>query len=315
MPDGPCIVVAPSAEWSTSTLDEYDIFGVMNSRIAHALGDLAREVRVDTSERWQGLERNVMVVVHPLSGVTTPSGLDRSTGRLGVMASRHRVGLVLVSRDHVGATLEAHLPVADQALGLPDESGRGRRDNLDVWRRLEREGHRVGVGGLAEQRCCASSPHQQLARIVDDGPPFSEPERAQRAPELAVLSALAHGAGKRGLEVGRAAIDAADGLDDERSRLYADLVMNALGPAARKALEKLMASGTYQYKSDFARKYYGQGVAKGKVDGILAVLEARGLAAPPEARERIAACADLAQLDRWVRRAATCASVDELFRD
>ncbi len=121
---------------------------VMNSRISHALGDLVgpEGVRVDTAERWQGLERNVMVVVHPLSGVTKPSGFDLSTGRLCVMASRHRVGLVLVSRDHVGATLEAHLPVADQALGLPDESGRGRRDNLDVWRRLETEGRRVEVG-------------------------------------------------------------------------------------------------------------------------------------------------------------------------
>ena len=173
------------------------------------------------------------------------------------------------------------------------------------------------------------------ARPIDLGPPgwrlvppvlgpdripvVTEPERAQRAPELAVLSALAHGTGKQGLAIGQAALKAADGLDDERSRLYADLVMNALGPAARNALEKLMASGTYQYKSDFARKYFGQGVAKGKVEGkaddILAVLEARGLAAPSDARERIAACTDLAQLDRWVRRAATCASVDELFHD
>lgn len=119
---------------------------VMNSRIAHALGDLAGQVRVDTSERWQGLERDVMVVVHPLSGVTKPSSFDLSTGRLCVMASRHRVGLVLVSRDHVGTTLESYLPVADQALGLPDEGGRGRKQNLEVWQGLERKGRRVTTG-------------------------------------------------------------------------------------------------------------------------------------------------------------------------
>jgi hypothetical protein len=116
---------------------------VMNTRIADALGPLAREVRVDTPERWQGLERQVMIAVHPLSGVVRPSAFDLSTGRLCVMASRHRVGLVLVTRDHLGATLEAYLPVADQAVGLPDEAGRGHAQNLTVWDRLVREGRVV----------------------------------------------------------------------------------------------------------------------------------------------------------------------------
>jgi len=43
-----------------------------------------------------------MVAVHPLSGVTDPTAFDLSTGRLCVMTSRHRVGLFLVTRDHVG---------------------------------------------------------------------------------------------------------------------------------------------------------------------------------------------------------------------
>lgn len=106
---------------------------VMNTRMAEALGSLHGPVRVDTPERWQGLERAVMVVVHPLSGVVHPSAFDLGTGRLCVMASRHSVGLVLVSRDHVGRTLDEHLPVADQAVGLPDESGRGHAQNLAVW--------------------------------------------------------------------------------------------------------------------------------------------------------------------------------------
>jgi hypothetical protein len=109
----------------------------MNTRLMDELGELAAQVRVDTPERWQGLERKVMVVVHPLSGVTRPSPFDLSTGRLCVMASRHNVGLVIVSRDHVGRTLDEYLPVADQAVGLPDEAGRGRAQNLAVWRHLE----------------------------------------------------------------------------------------------------------------------------------------------------------------------------------
>ncbi len=117
---------------------------VMNTRIVDALGDLAGKVRVDTPERWQGLERKVIVVVHPLSGVTEPSSFDLATGRLCVMASRHQVGLVLVSRDHLGETLEEHLPFADQAVGLPDEAGRGHVRNRAVWEWMRASGRIAG---------------------------------------------------------------------------------------------------------------------------------------------------------------------------
>src|SRR5207249_8262289 len=65
-------------------------------------------VRVDTPERWQGLECKVMVVVHPLSGVLRPSAFDLETGRLCVMASRHRAGMVVLSRDHLENTLKGY---------------------------------------------------------------------------------------------------------------------------------------------------------------------------------------------------------------
>lgn len=94
-------------------------------------------VRVDTAERWQGLERKVMVVVHPLSGVLQPSAFDLETGRLCVMASRHKAGLLVVSRDHLHDTLDRCLPVAEQAPGRPDVTGRGHAQNRDFWRTLE----------------------------------------------------------------------------------------------------------------------------------------------------------------------------------
>jgi hypothetical protein len=117
---------------------------VMNSALRRALQSRepkrAGQIRVDTPERWQGLGREVMIVVHPLSGVLRPSAFDLETGRLCVMASRHRSGLIIVSRDHVGQTLESHLPVAEQALGRPDVTGRGHFRNLTFWRTLaERE--------------------------------------------------------------------------------------------------------------------------------------------------------------------------------
>ena len=116
---------------------------VMNTRIADALGELAGKVRVDTPERWQGLERALMVVVHPLSGVTHPGVFDLATGRLCVMASRHTTGLVIVSRDHVGTTLEQTLPRAEQCLGQRDEAGRGRAQHRAVWEHLHAGGRVV----------------------------------------------------------------------------------------------------------------------------------------------------------------------------
>jgi len=110
---------------------------VMNTAMQFALPkDLQGRVRVDTPERWQGLERKVMVVVHPLSGVVRPSAFDLETGRLCVMASRHQAGLVLVSRDHVGDTLDEYLPSAQQAVGQPDLEGRGHAQNLEFWKAL-----------------------------------------------------------------------------------------------------------------------------------------------------------------------------------
>lgn len=116
---------------------------VMNARIAELLPAELRDVRVDTPERWQGLERELMIMIHPLSGVSDPSSFDLETGRLCVMASRHRGGLVVVSRDHVGESLEEVTPSADQAVGQPDVNGRGHARHLGFWNGIEETGRVV----------------------------------------------------------------------------------------------------------------------------------------------------------------------------
>jgi hypothetical protein len=142
---------------------------------------------------------------------------------------------------------------------------------------------------------------------------------AERSPELAVLSVMLHGRGGDALAVAEAALAGARGLDDERSKLYADLVFASVNEAARAILEALMASGNYEYQSDFARRYVAQGKAEGRAEGrayaILAVLAARGLDVPEDARARITACTDLAQLDAWLARAVTAASATDVVGD
>ncbi len=148
-------------------------------------------------------------------------------------------------------------------------------------------------------------------------PVVTEPEWARRCPELAVLSAIAHGNEPDQKLVFEALLATLDALDHEHAKLYADTVLTVLPTAARDFLEALMTTTAHPYQSDFARRYFDQGEAAGEARGeakaVLAFLDARGIEVPDDVRERIAACTDLSQLDTWVRRAATARAADDLF--
>jgi hypothetical protein len=61
------------------------------------------------------------------------------------------------------------------------------------------------------------------------------------------------------------------GLDADRSMLNFDLVLHSLPEAARRALQ-IMAASKYEYQSEFARRYFGEGkaegIAQGKAEGM-----------------------------------------------
>jgi hypothetical protein len=57
----------------------------------------------------------------------------------------------------------------------------------------------------------------------------------------------------------------------------------------------------------------GRGKAEGKTQAVLAVLEARGLRVSDEQRATIVGCADLDELERWVRKAVTVKTTGALF--
>ncbi|MBK8480613.1 MAG: hypothetical protein IPL40_05500 [Proteobacteria bacterium] len=152
---------------------------------------------------------------------------------------------------------------------------------------------------------------------------------ARAAPELAVLSAPAHGERPNGLPVVLAALEAAAGLEHDRSMLYCDVVWRAAGAALRCQLEELMQSGGYTYQSDFAKRYLAQGKAegeakgkaegeaKGKAEGeaqaLLRILAARGLAISEDQRARMLDCTNLPLLDAWIDRALEATTVVELL--
>ena len=142
-------------------------------------------------------------------------------------------------------------------------------------------------------------------------------QAAQRDPELAVLSAMAHGKAEPeiAVQIATAAFEACRRLDDERALLYLDLVGISLSDIARTAFEDLMANGNYEFQSDFAKRHRAAGRAEGEARSVLKFLAARGISVSEEQKERILACVDLAVLDRWVEKAVTATTADELFTD
>jgi hypothetical protein len=82
--------------------------------------------------------------------------------------------------------------------------------------------------------------------------------------------------------------------------------------AVRAILEDMMTAA-HKYHSDFARKYYDEGEAKGEANAVLILLATRGIEVSDDERTRILTCTDLDQLGTWIRRAATATTVDDLF--
>jgi hypothetical protein len=74
-------------------------------------------VRVDTANKLQGLEFDVVLAWHPLAGLPQPDGFHLDPGRLCVMLSRHRHACIVVGRAGDADILESVPPPADAWLG------------------------------------------------------------------------------------------------------------------------------------------------------------------------------------------------------
>jgi hypothetical protein len=106
---------------------------------------------------------------------------------------------------------------------------------------------------------------EPLVISYPDVPPSIDLSRAERIPELAVLTALAHPSMQAALR----AADVLRGLSPDFTKLYFDAIVAALPEEDHATLEATMLEG-YVYQSNFARKY----VAQGREEGLhLAVLE------------------------------------------
>jgi len=148
-------------------------------------------------------------------------------------------------------------------------------------------------------------------------PMGTELQDAQNNVELAVLSAIEHGQRTDTplvVRIASTAIRASFDIDAERSRLYFDAILTSLLKNVPEAVKAIMNSLGYEYQSDFARRYYGQGKAEGRTEGrtelILKLLALRFGPLPDAIQTRVRSAQD-AQLDAIAERLLTTRTLEE----
>jgi hypothetical protein len=109
----------------------------LRARLPRALSS----VRVDTANRWQGLEAEVTLVYHPLSGRNDVGAFHLDAGRLCVALTRHRIATLIVGRGGIQALLDRHVPLGDRVPGIDDDPEyEGWRAHHELLRRLRADG-------------------------------------------------------------------------------------------------------------------------------------------------------------------------------
>jgi len=153
-------------------------------------------------------------------------------------------------------------------------------------------------------------------------PEITDSAVAQSDPELAVLSAIAHGNDidiDKAVRIVLAAQLASRGLDADRSKLYIDLTMTSLSEAALREFQS-MDMNKYEYQSDFAKHYVAQGEAAGEARGeaqgrialVVRLLTLR-FGPPTDAVQRQLAQASIAELDLIGERLLTATTIQEVL--
>ena len=108
------------------------------------------DVRVETANRWQGLQADVTLVYHPLSGRGDVGEFHLDAGRLCVMLTRHRVASLVITRGGLQELIERHVPLGERVPGVDDDPEyQGWRSHRELLRRLDGDGRIVRIPELA----------------------------------------------------------------------------------------------------------------------------------------------------------------------
>jgi biotin carboxylase len=110
-------------------------------------------------------------------------------------------------------------------------------------------------------------------------------------------------------------------LEPTTKIFYHNVTVGRLPAAARARWEAFLVTTTVGKRyydemfNEIDARAEARGEALGEARSVLLVLESRGVPVPDAIRERILASVDTAQLDRWLRRAATATAVEDVIQD
>lgn len=290
---------------------------------------MAHEILVDLFKNRPSLAAEILDEVLGISLPPYTEARLASIDLTEIQPAEYRADLVVVLR-------EDDIPVRVLIVEVQLATDPDKRFSWPAYATVSRAIHRCPVGLLivapdpAVANWCAEPIETGIPGFILRPPVLSrsavpvvtEPEEADRRPELGVLSAMAHGETEQGAAIAAAVLPAILKLDDDRAKLYHDLMYTFVNEAARRRMEMIKG---YEYQSDFAKKYVAEGRAEGLTQGLaqgrsqeaarnlLSVLRVRGIAVPDAARERILAETDPERLEHWLEKAVVAASVNEII--
>jgi hypothetical protein len=102
------------------------------------------DIGVDTPERWQGLQRPIVIAKHPLTEMLGGASFGFDPGRWCVSLSRHTHACVIVGRASIGARLNGYVHSVDDApCEAEDTLWRGYAAHKRIWDGLEALGRNI----------------------------------------------------------------------------------------------------------------------------------------------------------------------------
>jgi hypothetical protein len=152
----------------------------------------------------------------------------------------------------------------------------------------------------------------------DNTPLIVDPAQARDDVMLAVMAALAHRLDPCIGAALDALAEALDTIDLETAKFFAEYVEVGLGEGGIRDLWKgIIMTMTYPYASELRRELTEsgrmEGRAEGRADALLSLLTLRGITVTDTQRERVLACSDEEEFLRWLGRATSANSADEVF--
>jgi len=114
--------------------------------IRERLPSEAANILVETANRFQGLERPIMLVHHPLSGRADADEFHLDAGRLCVMLTRHKVACLIFTRGGIEEQLLRHPPSGERVFEMDrDPEYEGWKSTLFVARDLRDRGRIIRI--------------------------------------------------------------------------------------------------------------------------------------------------------------------------